>query len=245
MDDRCSGNPIINLFGKEPKVIHTLIKKYNVTHLSATPTFYRLMLDNETILPDVVQISSGGEKLTGTIKKRLLKTFPNAKIKNIYASTEAGSLFSSEGEFFKIPDRYHDKINIINNEIIIHKSLLGNSESLSLENDWYYSGDIVEMVDNKLFRFITRKNKTINVGGYKVNPEEVEEALLENPNISQARVYGKPNPVLGNILCADVVSTETDENGIRKKLDLQNFKIPRIINFKDKVDMTRTGKIKR
>lgn len=240
-------NTMVYLFGEDPKTISELIIKYNISHISATPTFYRLMPTNKNF-PCVCQISSGGEKLTAELKGKLVTLFPNARIKNIYASTEAGSLFASEGEDFYIPSRYKDRIRIKDNEILIHQSLLGDSDNLVLEDNWYHSGDLVQVtaIEPRLaFRFVSRKNEMINVGGYKVNPEEVEEELLKNQKITAVRVYGKPNPVLGNILCADIVAHDISERDIRRALNLQNFKIPRIIYFRDTIDTTRTGKVKR
>lgn len=242
-----NANTMVNLFREPLDDIHLNLKKYHITHISATPTFYRLILKKGKVFPHILQISSGGEKLTDQLVKKLEYMFPNARIKNIYASTEAGSIFASEGENFRIPERFKTKIKIENNELVFHKNILGESDSLKLKDDWYYSGDMVEFVNKEktIFKIIARKNKMINVGGYKINPEEVEEALLNNDKIYQARVFAKPNPVLGNILCADIVSDEVSEKEIRDSLNLQPFKIPRIINFKDNIDVTRTGKVKR
>ena len=55
------------------------------------------------------------------------------------------------------------------------------------------------------FRFKNRKNDSINVGGYKVNPVEVEDALLDLDSVIFARVYSKPNSVVGNIICCDII----------------------------------------
>lgn len=101
-----------------------------------------------------------------------------------------------------------------------------------------------------LFRFKSRKNELINVGGYKVNPEETENALLAIVGISQALVYGKANSVLGNILCADIkieAGSSLTELEIRNQLksNLQDFKIPRRIKFVESFALTRTGKMKR
>lgn len=243
-----NGNPLVNLYKKDPMQIHKQIDDNKVTHISATPTFYRLFLNDNLKIPHVRQISLGGEKLPLSLKERLLKCFPNAKIRNIYASTEAGSLFASDGENFRIPKQHENKIKIVNNEILIHSSLLGESESFDLIDDWYHTGDLVEIITEVpyiTFKFISRKNEMINVGGFKVNPYEVEEALIRIPQIKEAKVFGKPNPVLGQILMADVVANNITEKEIRNKLNLQNFKIPRIINFVEKIEVTRTGKVKR
>ena len=100
------------------------------------------------------------------------------------------------------------------------------------------------------FCFLNRKSDLINVGGYMVNPFEVEEVLCKFENILSARVFGKPNSVIGNILCAEIVSSGSAgisipqiQSGLRKQL--QEFKIPRIIKVVETIEVTRTGKLSR
>ena len=59
----------------------------------------------------------------------------------------------------------------------------------------------MEWVDETagLFRFKSRRNELINVGGYKVNPNEVEKEITAVAGVLQAVVYGKVNSVLGNV----------------------------------------------
>ena len=111
---------------------------------------------------------------------------------------------------------------------------------------------MIEWVDESkgIFRFKSRKNELVNTGGYKVNPEEVEAVLLQLEGVQQAVVYGKPNSVLGNVLCAELKvlpGMELTELQIRRYLQgkLQDFKIPRRIKFVEQFLLTRTGKIKR
>ena len=114
------------------------------------------------------------------------------------------------------------------------------------------TGDLIEWVDkpNAVFRFKSRKNDLINVGGYKVNPEEVELEIMAIGGVCQANVYGKANSILGEVLCADVVmapNVKLTEQDIRMRLSLrlQDFKIPRRIRFVEELSVTRTGKLKR
>ena len=138
------------------------------------------------------------------------------------------------------------------NELLIHKSLLGQSKSFSFDGEYYHSGDLIEWVNPEqgLFRFKSRINELINVGGYKVNPGEVENIINSINGVRQAVVYGKANSVLGNVLCADIVvedGCELKESDIRKIISerLQDFKVPRRIKIKDHLGLTRTGKLKR
>ncbi|MGV8114981.1 MAG: fatty acid--CoA ligase family protein [Lentimicrobium sp.] len=245
-------NTIVYLFGNSRDEIFDSIDRMQVTNISATPTFFRLLMPVEKTFSSVKKITTGGEKFDIRLKSDLTKLFPQAKVRNVYASTEAGSLFSAVSDVFTISPESASFIKIEAGELLIHESLLGYSESLLLKDGWYYSGDLVELIDNDpvSFRFIHRKNDLINVGGYKVNPSEVEEILNAHESIKIAKVYGRPNSVMGTILCCDIVLNDgfsLTVSQIREYLGkrLQPFKVPRIVNFTDRIETTRTGKIKR
>ncbi|KIO46688.1 ANL family adenylate-forming protein [Sanguibacteroides justesenii] len=245
-------NTMVNIFNMSRLEIYHQIETKKITHISATPTFYRLLLPPEKNYPFVKRITLGGEKSDSKLYESILKIFPGAKINNIYASTEAGALFASKGEYFQIPMSIMDKIKIEKDELLIHKSLLGYSDYFVFAGEYYCTGDLIEWIDQEsgTFRFKNRKNELINVGGYKVNPNEVEECILQIPDVLQVMVYGKANSVLGNILCAElklIPGSQLTEIYIRSYLSkkLQDFKIPRRIKFVESISLTRTGKIKR
>ena len=245
-------NKLVNVFNYQRNDVYEYIEKYKITHMSATPTFYRLLLPVEKSFNYVQRVTYGGEKSDKNLYDSIKRIFPNAKMNNIYASTEAASLFAAKGEYFQIPFEIKDKFKVVENELLIHYSLLGKSESLIIIDGFYHSGDLIEWIDEDkgLFKFKSRKNELINVGGYKVNPGEIENVLLSIKGIQNALVYGKANSVLGNILCADIKLENRDsisEIEIKKYLSdkLQDFKIPRRIKFIEEFDLTRTGKIKR
>lgn len=245
-------NTLVNVFGKPREVVYQQITDKQITHISATPTFYRLLLPFEKSYDSVIRVTLGGEKSDQHLYDAIRQIFPNAKINNVYASTEAGSLFAAKGDCFQIPETIRDKFKVVDDELLIHKSLLGSSESFKFTDDFYHSGDLIEWVDKErgFFRFKSRKNELINVGGYKVNPGEVEDAIMTMEGVRQALVYGKSNSILGNVLCADVQLEEgftLTELDIKKQLAsrLQDFKIPRRIKFVEEMSLTRTGKLKR
>lgn len=247
-----NNNTIINLFNKERRFIYQAIDQYSISHISATPTFYRLLLPIENSHNSVRRITLGGEKSEKSLYSSILEIFPKAKINNIYASTEAGSLFAASGESFRIPLIIKDKILVEDGELLIHQSLLGKSDSFVFKGGYYQTGDLIEWVNKEegLFRFQSRKNELINVGGYKVNPSEVEGVISQIPGVLQVLVYGKESSVLGNVLCAQIKQDETErlsESIVRTFLSgkIQNFKIPRMIKFVESITLTRTGKIKR
>lgn len=245
-------NTLVNVFNQPREYVYQQIREKGITHISATPTFYRLLLPFEQAYESVIRVTLGGEKSDQHLYDSIMKIFPNAKINNVYASTEAGSLFAAKGDCFQIPEAIKDKFKVVDDELLIHKSLLGSSDSFKFTDDYYHSGDLIEWVDEAhgLFRFKSRKNELINVGGYKVNPGEVEVAIQDIDGVRQAMVYGKANSILGNVLCADVVlepGFELTELDIKKVLSsqLQDFKVPRRMKFVEEISLTRTGKMKR
>ena len=122
--------------------------------------------------------------------------------------------------------------------------------SSNIKHQWYQTGDIVEVINENpfQFKFISRKTEMINVGGYKVNPYEVEELINCIDGVKSSRVYGRKNSILGNVLMAEVVvksNSEISEENIKKNLNvhLQNFKVPRKIVFVNDISKGRTGKL--
>jgi len=244
-------NPMIYIFDMNRKEVENVLRRYNVTHISATPTFYRTILPYiREVVPSVERATMGGEKYDKNLEAQLLKVFPNADLRNVYASTEAGSIFSAKGDVFSISPRIADKVRFAEDgELLIHKSLLGESDTFQLDEDWYRTGDIVEMIDESHFKFVSRKTEMINIGGYKVNPHEVEDEIKKIDGVVDVIVKARSNRITGNILVAEVkindgIDKREKEKEITKILEkrLQSWKIPRIFTFVDNIELTRTGK---
>lgn len=244
-------NLLVNVFLAPKDFVIDAIDKFKITNLSSTPTFYRLLLPLNKSFDSVKKITIGGEKSDAFLISEVEKAFLNARINNVYGSTETGPLFSSQNDEFFVQEKHLGLIKVVDDELYIHKDLFGKTTQLNLIDDFYATGDLIEWIDDeeRRFRFTSRKNELINVGGYKVNPYEVEDELTQHEKIRNVRVYGKSNAVLGNIICCEIElhpNTELKEEDVRFFLNgkIQNFKIPRKISFVDKIELTRTGKKK-
>lgn len=241
-------NTIINLFNKNLNNADMLLKKYDCNCLSATPTFYRnFIFTHKEENTKVKFVTFGGEKFENDLLIKAKNKFPLAKIRNIYASTEVGSLLSGLNDSFRIPDRLKNLVKIsAENHLMIHTSLLGNKNT---DKDWYDTNDVVLLNADGSFKILSRDSDFINVGGYKVNPAEVESIILQVDGVLDVAVLSRKNSVLGNILVADIRKDENYlEADLKKdilailKRELQNFKIPRIFNFVENIERSRTGK---
>lgn len=246
-------NLIIYVFSKNfPEIFENLVA-FKITHLSCTPTFLKILLSYiKSDIKTVRSVTLGGERFDVSLENMINDKFPNALIRNVYASTEAGSLLVSDGEFFEIPKKYKELIKIESSELLINKSLMGASEIFKCTDQWYHTGDLVELYRNGKFKFKSRKSEMINVGGYKVNPTEIENVIKSVEGVRDVVVFGRKNSVLGEIVVANVVKWD-DYNEIFLKesirdrivLNLQEYKIPSLINIVERFELTRTAKIKR
>ena len=248
-----NGCSIVNVFGLNPKDVLAALIKYSVSHISATPTFYRMLMPVKSPIASIKRVTMGGERIDLCLVKELEEAFPLAKLLNVYASTEAGTILVSEGEVFSIKKGLGGLVRIDDNQLLIHVSLLGQfqqTDSLKA-SEWYATGDIVSIQSEEPLKFIIqhRSNEIINVGGYNVNPSEIESILRGIEGVMEVRVFSKKNSILGNLICCDIVLSDCNltEKDIRNELSrhLQSFKVPRLVNFVDEIETTRTGKLKR
>jgi acyl-coenzyme A synthetase/AMP-(fatty) acid ligase len=243
-----NGGTLVNLFKYNYSEISNRIEKYNITHISATPTFYKILTSDGISYPNVTQISLGGEGSNIELQNKIKINFPNAKLKNIYASTEVSSLFASNGDLFKIPNRYKELVRLDSGKLMIHKSLVGQSKSIDFNNDWYDTGDLVEMIDSDSFKIIGRDGSLINVGGYQINLAQIESKISELNFVKLCKVYSKSNSLLGNIIMCDLVllnniSIFEIKNSMRGVIN--DYEVPSKINIVDEIIINENGKISR
>ena len=126
-------------------------------------------------------------------------------------------------------------------------------ESYFLKDEWYVSGDSAYKDEDGYFWFQGRVDDVIMTAGERVGPFEVESKLLEHPDVTEAGVIGKPDPVRGEIIKAFVSLRDGVEPTDELIADIQQFvrnglsahAVPREIEFKEKLPKTRSGKIMR
>ena len=212
---------------------------------------------------NIKRATLGGEIADQSILKALKNTFNDIKITHIYASTEVGVGFAVTDGLAGFPYAYVEH-GLDNIQIKIDEASLlwinpTSKEQEYIANNSIYdndgfinTGDLVKIENNRVF-FLGRASGSINVGGNKVQPEEVEAKLLASNLLSNAFVYSKKNPIMGSLVCADVVAINKNQNKIalKKQLlsycreNLENFKIPAILKIVDDLAVTQSGKIKR
>ena len=245
----CNLNTIVSLLGLPPDEIHAAIETYSITRLSATPTWFRLLVNGTMKHETVRSITVGGEVCHPSLMTEMQRVFPNAKFHNIYASTEAGSLFHSDADAFIVTEDRKGLLRVEDGQLWLHETLIAESLRGNCVDAFFPTGDEVEIVRESpwTLRVLARRSDWINVGGVKVNPHAVEDALLQIVGIREARVFAQKNSVVGNLVCAEIVldkEVQYTVTDIRRILSsqLDNYSIPRIIQFVDKIGISPSGK---
>jgi len=95
---------------------------------------------------------------------------------------------------------------------------------------YFDTGDLVE-VDGDWIRFLGRESETINVGGQKVHPAEVESVLLEMDNVSDVVVRGESHSLMGQIVTVTVRLLQP-EPAEEFKARMRQFCASRLASFK-------------
>jgi len=111
-----------------------------------------------------------------------------------------------------------------------------------------FSGDIVKKDSEGFLYFIGRKDNMIKTAGYRVSPTEVEEIILQHPDINDAVVFGLEDNELGQKIRALVITSSdiTAEEIINYcKKESPSYLVPKEVFVLDSFPTTASGKIDR
>ena len=114
---------------------------------------------------------------------------------------------------------------------------------------YFITGDLGKLDDEGRLTITGRKKLLIEVGGYKVDPIEVEDVVMAHPKVGEAVVVGVPGKVAGEEVVKAVVvpSDEVDEREVIAYCQehLANFKVPQVVEFREEIPKSPLGKILR
>jgi len=203
---------------RRPREGLAAMRRHAVTHASATPTYWRFLLAEMRAdggpAPALRQVTLGGEAAPGPVLDQLRAAFPDAAVSHVYAASEFGATNSTKDGLPGLPadvlDRGEDAdvaMKVVDGELWVRSriGMLGyHGEEPVAADEWRPTGDLVERVGDRLL-FRGRVSEIINVGGVKVHPLPIEEAVAAVPGVQVARVFGRPNAMTGAIVAVEIV----------------------------------------
>jgi long-chain acyl-CoA synthetase len=209
-----AGGALVVPSDRAAAAICALIEAAEVEVLSTSPSFLRLLWASGAAdgrnLSSLAVITYGSEPMDAGTLRRVNELFPKARISQKYGTTETGAprtiSRSNDSLWVQIAD---DGVETQVREGILwirsEGTFLGylNAPTPFDDDGWYCTGDLVEQ-DGEWLRILGREGDTINVGGEKVSPVEVEQVILELDEVVAAAVSGRAHPLMGQIVTARV-----------------------------------------
>jgi acyl-CoA synthetase (AMP-forming)/AMP-acid ligase II len=240
------------------------ISEHGVELLPTTPSFLNMLVrsgaHSSFDLGSLRTITYGTEVMPEPTLQRLRAIFPGVKLQQTYGLSELGVLRSKSrddgslwvrigGEGFET--RVIDGILWIKSDF----AMLGylNAPSPFDSEGWFCTEDRVE-VDGDWMRILGRVTDLMNIGGQKVYPAEVEDAILALPGIEDVAVYTEDNALLGKMIVASVAPTDPNEpvSSLKKRIRLgcaerlAPFKVPsKVVLASESLYSARLKKVRR
>lgn len=123
----------------------------------------------------------------------------------------------------------------------------------TLRNGWIHTGDICQMDENGYFYVVDRMKDMVNISGFKVFTRQVDDVLMEHPDVDMAATIGLPDPerpgseivVSALVLKPGREKSEAmrEEIGRYMKEKVAPYKVPKRIEFMDQLPTSAVGKI--
>ncbi len=118
---------------------------------------------------------------------------------------------------------------------------------------YYHTGDVAWRDEDGFYWYVGRADDVIKSSGYRIGPFEIESVIMELPYVLECGVSAVPDEVRGQIVKASVVLVGDKEPSDELKKEIQTYvkertapyKYPRIVEFRDSLPKTVSGKIQR
>ena len=115
----------------------------------------------------------------------------------------------------------------------------------------YHTGDLAWQDEDGYFWYVGRTDDVIKSSGYRIGPFEIENVIMELPYVLECGVSAVPDEVRGQIVKASIVLTRGTVATEQLKKDIQTYvkqhtapyKYPRIVEFRESLPKTISGKI--
>ncbi len=120
-----------------------------------------------------------------------------------------------------------------------------------LHDGYYHTGDVAWMDEDGYYWYVGRVDDVIKSSGYRIGPFEIENVIMELPYVLECGVSAAPDEIRGQVVKASIVLTKGKEPTEELKKEIQNYvkkhtapyKYPRIVEFRESLPKTISGKI--
>lgn len=238
----------------EPAETLELIERERVTVLLGTPTMWARLIEHPTFESTDISSLRTGTMAGAPAPPSLVDRWRDlgCELVLIYGLSEATSILANgrptPGIDVEIaPDGalrargYNHMLGYFRNDAATAECLRGG---------WLETGDLAELTDDGLVRILGRADDMLIVGGFNVQPAEIEETLRAHPAILDAAAFGVPDSDLGEVAGAWVIARQGAEPSVDELVShcrgrVATYKVPRHIRLVGEFPLTANGKVQR
>ena len=273
-----AGGSLVILPGFDAPEVIRAIDRYEVTYLTGVPAMYKMILAEKDALARH-DVSSVRFAMCGSaeVPEELLEEFGHvfgAPIAESYGLTEGGPVpivntrwglkkrgscgLAFPGCDVRLVDGAGAEVGVDEVGELVTRNpglakgywKLPEATARKFRDGWLATGDLMRRDADGYYYFVGRRDDMINVSGENVYPKEVEDILLQHPNLRDACVVPAPHGVKGEVPVAFVVAREA---GLSSEDDVRKFFLergapyahPRRVVFLDALPLGGTGKVDR
>jgi acyl-CoA synthetase (AMP-forming)/AMP-acid ligase II len=241
------------------------VEEQRVSQTFVVPTMLQRILDHPDFaardLTSLRQVSYGAAAAPVRLVERALDALPHVGFSNVFGQTEtlgAYALLTADDH------RARYKLGSAGRPLPgVEVRIVGASgedcpvdevgevwvrAAQNVSRDWLHTGDLASLDDEGYLHPAGRITDTINRGGEKFGPIEVEEVLRAHPAVRDAGVAGVPDPEMGQRVGAVVVAdgaVDAGDLGAFCAARLARYKLPEWIVFADDLPYSNLGKVGR
>ncbi|NPV61016.1 MAG: AMP-binding protein [Actinobacteria bacterium] len=123
----------------------------------------------------------------------------------------------------------------------------------ALRDGWMHTGDLGRMDEDGYVYVVDRLKDMVIVSGFKVFTRELDDVLMQHPDVDMAATFGYPDPdrpgservIAAIILKPGIEKSEEEKEKILQYLreTVAPYKVPKVINFYDTLPTSAVGKI--
>jgi long-chain acyl-CoA synthetase len=243
-----------------------LVEIHRVQLTFMVPTMLARVADHPdfaaTDLSSLQMVTFGASPMPGELLRRLTEAMPHAGFVNIFGQTETlGGITASTPEDSRHPV-HRESVGRLIPGVVVKLVVPGTAEEVAagevgellvqsdqnVEDGWLRTGDLVRIDEGGYLYPHGRLSDTINRGGEKFGPVEVEAALRSHPLVTDCAVAGVPDPEMNERVGAVVVTSEPIDVASLQQWcaeRIAKYKTPELVVFSGEVPLTDMGKVDR
>lgn len=255
------------------------LHRTEATGFAGVPSTYAILLNRSRLCTDpppaLRYVTQAGGAMAPELIRRLVDGLPRTRVFIMYGATEAGARLT-----YLPPEDLPRKLGSIGRaipnvevrvlredhqeadtgetgELVARGSNImagywGDLEETRavLGPEGFHTGDLGRRDDEGYLYVVGRKREMIKCGAHRISPKEIEETLMEHPDVHEVAVIGVPHEIMGEAIRAYVVLREGSDLAPQDLVGfaatrLPEYKVPAEVRLRSDLPKNASGKIQK